>query len=72
MLKTESGNYTEFAGAQVSEVKVNSNVESAWFRLTGGCNPADLGTRTAATPQDIIAGSEYQEGMGRMKRPKVE
>jgi hypothetical protein len=56
----------------VSEVKVNSNVESEWFHLTGDCNPADLGTRTAATPQDIIAGSEYQEGMGRMKRPKVE
>jgi hypothetical protein len=27
MLRTESGKFTEFVGARVSEVKVNSNVE---------------------------------------------
>jgi hypothetical protein len=43
MLRTESGKFTEFVGARVSEVKVNSNVKEEWRRLDGNCNPAELG-----------------------------
>jgi hypothetical protein len=57
--------------ASVSKVKVNGNVETEWLWLTDDCNLADLGTRMAATPQDLIAGSEYQEGMIWMKRPEA-
>jgi hypothetical protein len=49
-------------GARVSEVKVNSNKEDEWRWLEGNCNPADLGTRSRATPKDMIPGSEYQKG----------
>jgi hypothetical protein len=63
MLRTESGKFLEFVGARVSEVKVNSNVEKEWRWLEGHCNPADLGTRSKATPQDMVFGSEYQVGM---------
>jgi hypothetical protein len=59
MLRTESGMFKEFVGARVSEVKVNSNVEDEWRWLEGNCNPADLGTRSKATPKDMIPGSEY-------------
>jgi hypothetical protein len=69
ILRTESGKFTEFVGARVSEVKVNSNVEEEWLWLVGNCNPADLGTRSTATPQDLIPGLEYQEGMAWMKEP---
>jgi hypothetical protein len=54
----------------VSEVKVNSNVEKEWRWLEGNCNPADLGTRSKATPRDMIFGSEYQVGMPWMMKPE--
>jgi hypothetical protein len=38
-------------------------VEKEWKWLEGNCNPADLGTRSKATPRDMIFGSEYQVGM---------
>jgi hypothetical protein len=60
MLRTESGKFNEFVGARVSEVKVNSNVEGEWRWLEGNCNPADLGMRSNATPQDMASDSEYQ------------
>jgi hypothetical protein len=43
MLRTESGRFTEFVGARVSEVKVNSNIEEEWLLLMGNRNSADLG-----------------------------
>jgi hypothetical protein len=70
MLRTESGKFLEFVGARVSEVKVNSNVEKEWRWLEGNCNPADLGTRSKATPRDMVFGSEYQVGMPWMTRPE--
>ncbi len=36
--------FTEFVGARVSEVQVNSNVEEEWLWLVRNCNPVDLGT----------------------------
>jgi hypothetical protein len=69
MLRTESGKFTESVGARVSEVKVSSNVEEEWLWLVRNCNPADLGTRSSATPKDMAPGSEYQEGMAWMKEP---
>ncbi len=62
MLRMESGKFNEFVGARVSEVKVNSNVEDKWRWLEGNCNPADLGTRSRATPKDMVSRSENQEG----------
>jgi hypothetical protein len=70
MLRTESGKFLEFVGARVSEVKVNSNVEKEWRWLEGNCNPTDLGTRSKATPQDMIFSSEYQVGMPWMMKPE--
>jgi hypothetical protein len=35
MLRTESGKFTEFVGARVSEVKVNSNMQEEWLWLMG-------------------------------------
>jgi hypothetical protein len=70
MLQTESGKFNEFVGARVSEVKVNSNVEDEWRWLEGNCNPADLGTRSRATPRHMIPGSEYQEGRPWMAEPE--
>jgi hypothetical protein len=70
MLRTESGKFLEFVGARVSKVKVNSNVEKEWRWLEGNCNPADLGTRSKATPRDMIFGSEYQVGMPWMMKPE--
>ncbi len=70
MLRTESGKFNEFVGARVSEVKVNSNVEDEWRWLEGNCNPADLGTRSKATPKDMIPGSEYQVGRPWMAEPE--
>jgi hypothetical protein len=61
------GKFNMFVGAYVSEMKVNSDVETEWFWLTGDSNPTDLGIRTGATPQELIAGYEYQEGMGWMR-----
>jgi hypothetical protein len=69
-LRTESGKFNEFVGARVSEIKVNSNVEDEWRWLEGNCNPADLGTRSRATPRDMIPGSEYQEGRPWMAEPE--
>jgi hypothetical protein len=71
MLRTESGKFLEFVGARVSEVKVNSNIEKEWRWLEGNCNPADLGTRSKATPKDMIFGSEYQTGMPWMMGPEA-
>jgi hypothetical protein len=51
-------------------VKVNSDLENEWLWLTGDSNPADLGKRIAAKPQDLVAGSENQDGMGWMRRPE--
>jgi hypothetical protein len=70
MLRTESGKFLEFVGARVSEVKVNSDVENEWRWLEGNCNPADLGTRSRATPKDMVFGSEYQVGMPWMAEPE--
>ncbi len=70
MLRTESGKFLEFVGARVSEVKVNSNVENEWWWLEGNCNPADLGTRSRATPQDLVFGLEYQVGKPWMMEPE--
>jgi hypothetical protein len=70
MLRMESGKFNEFVGARVSEVKVNSNVEDEWQWLEGNCNPADLGTRSRATPRDVVPGSEYQEGRPCMAEPE--
>jgi hypothetical protein len=70
MLRTESGKFNEFVGARVSEVKVNSNVEDKWEWLEGNCNPADLGTRSRATPGDMVFGSEYQVERPWMARPE--
>ncbi len=69
MLRTESGRFTEFVGARVSEVKVNSNIEEEWLWLVGNCNLEDLGTRSIATPQDMGPGLEYQDSMAWMKEP---
>jgi hypothetical protein len=38
-LRTESGKVTEFVGARVSEVKVNSNVEEEWLWLLPQADP---------------------------------
>jgi hypothetical protein len=54
----------------VSEVKVNSDMENEWRWLEGNCNPADLGTRSRSTPQDLIFGSEYQVGRLWMMEPE--
>jgi hypothetical protein len=70
MLRTESGKFLEFVGARVSEVKVNSDVESEWRWLEGNCNPADLGTRSRATPKDMVFGLENQVGMPWMAKPE--
>jgi hypothetical protein len=70
MLRTESGRFNEFVGARVSEVKVNSDVEGEWRWLEGNCNPADLGTSSNATPQDMAPGSEYQVGKPWMAEPE--
>jgi hypothetical protein len=70
MLRTESGKFNKFVGARVSEVKVNSNVEDEWRRLEGNCHPADLGTRSRATPRDMARRSEYQEGRPWMVEPE--
>ncbi len=70
MLRTESGKFLEFVGARVSEVKINSDMENEWRWLEGNCNPADLGTRSRATPKDMIFGSEYQVGMPWMAKPE--
>jgi hypothetical protein len=70
MLRTESGKFLEFVGAQVSEVKVNSDVENEWRWLEGNCNPAHLGTRSKATPKDMVFRSEYQMGMSWMAKPE--
>ncbi len=70
MLKMESGRFNEFVGAQVSEVKVNSNVDEEWLWLEGQCNPADLGTRPTVIPWNLVADSDYQEGMVWMKKPE--
>jgi hypothetical protein len=70
MLRTESGKFLEFVGARMSEVKVNSDVENEWRWLEGNCNPADLGTRSRATPKDMVLGSEYQVGMPWMVKPE--
>ncbi len=69
ILRTETGKFTEFVGARVGEVKVNSNIEEEWLWLIGNCNPLDLGTQSNATPQDLGPGSEYQEGMAWMSKP---
>jgi hypothetical protein len=69
MLRTESGRFTEFVGARVSEVKVNSNVEEEQLWLVRNRNPADLGTWSNATPQELGPGSEYQDGMACMREP---
>jgi hypothetical protein len=69
MLRMESGRFTEFVGARVSKVKVNSNIEEERLWLMGNCNPADLGTRSSASPRDLALGSEYQEGREWMKQP---
>ncbi len=70
MLRTESGKFSEFVGARVSEVNVNINVEDEWRWLEGNCNPADLGTRSRATPRDMIFRSEYQVGKPWMIKPE--
>ncbi len=70
MLRTESGKFKEFIGARVSEVKVNSNMEDKWRSLEGNYNPADLGTRSKATPKDMIPGSEYEVGRPWMAEPE--
>jgi hypothetical protein len=70
MLRTESGRFTEFVGARVSEVKVNSNMEEEWLWLDGNCNPADLGTRSNATPHDRAPDSEYRVGMLWIREPE--
>jgi hypothetical protein len=36
----------------------------------GNCNPADLGTRSRATPKDMIFVSEYQVGLLWMAKPE--
>jgi hypothetical protein len=69
MLRAESGRFTEFVGARVSEVKVNNIVEEEWLWLVGNRNPADLETRSNATPQELGPGSEYQDGMAWMREP---
>ncbi len=70
MLRTELGRFTEFVGARLSEVKVNSNVEEEWLWLVGSCDPADLGTRSNATLQDMGPALEYQVGMAWMREPE--
>ncbi len=70
MLRTESGKFNKFGGARVSDVKVNSNVVEELRWLDGNCNPADLGTRSKATPKNMIPGSEYQEGKPWMTEPE--
>jgi hypothetical protein len=70
MLRMASSKFNEFVGARVSEVKVNSNIEEEWRWLEGNCNPADLGTRSNVTPQDMIPGSEYQIGKPLMAEPE--
>ncbi len=70
MLRTESGKFLELVGARVSEVKVNSDVENEWRWLEGNCNPADLGTRSRATPRDMVFGSEYQVRMPWLAEPE--
>jgi hypothetical protein len=44
-------------------------MEEEWLWLVRNCNPADLGTRSTATPKDLVPGSEYQEGMAWMRKP---
>ncbi len=45
-------------------------MENEWRWLEGNCNPADLGTRSRATPKDMVFGSEYQVGMPWMAEPE--
>jgi hypothetical protein len=70
MLRMESGKFNEFVGARVSEVKVNSDVEGERRWLEGNCNPADLGMRSNATPQDMASKSEYKMGKPWMAEPE--
>jgi hypothetical protein len=42
MLRMKSERFTEFVGARVSGVKVNSNIEEEWLWPIWNCNPADL------------------------------
>jgi hypothetical protein len=50
MLRTESGRFTEFVGARVSEVKVNSKVEEEWLWLVGSRNPRGSGYKSERHP----------------------
>jgi hypothetical protein len=45
-------------------------VENEWRWLEGNCNPADLGTRSRATPKDMVFISEYQVGKHWMIKPE--
>jgi hypothetical protein len=47
--------------ARVCKIKVYSNVETKWYRLTGGCNLTDLGMRTAVEPENLNMVSDHQE-----------
>jgi hypothetical protein len=70
MLRTESGKFNEFVGARESEVKVNRNMEDEWQWLEGNCNPTDLGSRSRATPKDMVFESEYQVGKPWIVKPE--
>ncbi len=61
MLKTDSGNFNEFVGKCVNEVKVNSDmaVKWLWFWLGGDCKlptwaPYQLQCHRISSPQPNI------------------
>jgi hypothetical protein len=45
-------------------------VDETWVDVTSRHHLADLGTRSRATPKDMIPGSEYQEGKPWMADPE--
>src|SRR5450830_1658991 len=69
MLKRESGDFLEFVGTRVAEIKSKTNTDTQWFWIPGELNMADLGTRSDASPEVMGQGSDYQDGKPWMRLP---
>ena len=67
MIRGHCASFQEFVGTRVGEIKSKSNPEKEWYWVPTDCNLADMGTRSNVKPEDIVSGSDYQEGMEWMK-----
>ncbi len=68
MLQADSASLLEFVGTRVSEIKTKRDLETEWFWVPTGCNPADMGRRPTVWPSEMAEGSEYQDGMEWMRK----